>query len=203
MRRIRPFKWLRCVAWKILRAYHLVSMTEPTYDHDKFAELLVYIASRVGNDPTNGDTKLNKLLYFSDVTAYRRTGQPISGARYQHQTYGPIAVPLIPVREELTGTRLDVAEQELPTGGTQRRTKALDDPDTAVFTEDEIEIIDEVIERFRDCRAKEMADFAHGEPAWIITQDGDDMSYRASLLARRASPAALDFGKKLAERLGC
>jgi len=178
-------------------------MTEPAYNHDKFAELLVYIASRVGNDATNGDTKLNKLLYFADVTAYRRTGRPISGARYVHQTYGPIAAPLIPVREELTGTRLDVAEQELPTGGVQRRTKALDDPDVTAFTDTEKEIINEVIDRFRDCRAKEMADFAHGEPAWIMTQDGEDMSYRASLLARRASPAALDFGKKLAERLGC
>ena len=138
------------------------------------------------------------------MTAYRRTGQPISGARYMHQTYGPIAAPLIPVREELVETtRLNVSEQELPTGGTQRRTKAIDDPDTSIFTDEQREIIDEVIDQFRDCRAKEMADFAHGEPAWIITQDGENMSYRASLLARQASPAAMDFGKKLAERLGC
>jgi len=177
-------------------------MAEPIYDHDKFAELLVYIASRVGNDATNGDTKLNKLLYFADVTAYRRTGKAISGARYMHQTYGPVAAPLIPVREELEGTRLEVSEQQLPNGATQRRTKALDDPDATAYTDEERAIIDEVIDRFRNCRAKEMADFAHGEPAWLTTQDGEDMSYRASLLARRASPAAIDFGKKLAENLG-
>ena len=45
MHRIRPFRWLPCTAWEILSAYHLESMTEPIYDHDKFAELLVYIAS--------------------------------------------------------------------------------------------------------------------------------------------------------------
>lgn len=177
-------------------------MSEPQYDHDKFAELLVYVASGVENESTNGDTKLNKLLYFADVEAFRRTGKPISGARYKHQQRGPIAAPLVPVREELEGSRLEVSERRIGATGVQRRTKAIDDPDTAVFAEGETEIIDEVVERFRGCTAKQMEDFAHKEPAWLITQDEEDMTYRSSLLVREASPAAIDYGEKLAERLG-
>lgn len=178
-------------------------MTEPLYNHDKFEELLVYVVSQVENESTNGDTKLNKLLYFADVTAFRRTGRPISGARYQHQKRGPIATPLMPVRKELEGSRLAVNERKFGNGAVQRRTKALDEPDISVFTDDEQQIINEIVARFRNCNAKEMEDFAHEEPAWRITEDGADMSYRSALLVRQASPAALDHGKKLAERLGC
>lgn len=178
-------------------------MSEPQYDHDKFAELLVYVASQVENESTNGDTKLNKLLYFADVAAYRETGRAISGARYKHQRRGPIAAALWPVREELVKDhRLEVAERPVGRHGKQRRTKAIDDPDLSMFTEEEKAIIDGVIDRFRGCTAKKMEDFAHEEPAWLITQDEEDMTYRSSLLVRQASPAAIDFGEKLAERLG-
>lgn len=203
MRRIRPTIWVRFKSSKLFRAYHRCWMAEPQYNHDKFAELLVYIVSGTEHERTSGDTKLNKLLYFADVTAYRRTGEPISGARYKHQRRGPIAAALMPVREELEDSRLSVSERTYPNGNVQRRTKALDDPDTSVFDEVEREIIDEVVERFQGCNAEEMENVAHEEPAWRITDEGENMSYRASLLVRHASPAALDHGKKLAEHLGC
>jgi uncharacterized phage-associated protein len=177
-------------------------MTEPTYNHDKFAELLVYIVSSTEHEPTSGDTKLNKLLYFADVTAYRRTGQPISGARYKHQKRGPIAVPLMPVRKELDD-RLEVSEHQVGNSAVQRRTKALTEADISIFEDGEQEIINEVIDRFRGCKAKDMEHFAHEEPAWRMTEDEEEMTYRSSLLVRQASPAALNHGKNLAERLGC
>lgn len=177
-------------------------MSEPQYDHDKFAELLVYVVSGVENESTNGDTKLNKLLYFADVEAFRRTGKPISGARYKHQQRGPIAAALVPVREELEGSRLEIDERRFGKNSIQRRTKSLDDPDLSVFDEGETEIIDEVLEQFRNCTAKQMEDFAHEEPAWLVTGEGENMSYRASLVVRQPSPAALNYGEQLAERLG-
>lgn len=201
-RRIRLPKWVRCGSRKVVRAYHCLFMTEPTYDHDKFAEMLVYIVSQVEDEATNGDTKLNKLLYYADVTAYRRTGEAISGARYKHQQRGPIAAALWPVREELTGSRLEVSENKIGNGAKQRRTRAVDEPDLSMFSEQEREIMDEVVTRFKGCRAEEMEKFAHDEPAWAMTEDEDDMTYRSSLLLRQASPAAVDHGEQLAERLG-
>lgn len=179
-------------------------MTEPIYDHDKFAEMLLYIVSQVEDEPTNGDTKLNKLLYYADVTAFRRTGQAISGARYKHQRRGPIAAALMPVRTELEEQdRLEVTEHPVGnTGASQRRTKTLDQPDQEVFSEAELEIMDEIVERFRGCRASEMEKYAHDEPSWAMTKDEDNMSYRSSLLLRQATPAAVAFGEQLAERLG-
>jgi uncharacterized phage-associated protein len=177
-------------------------MSEPIYDHDKFAEMLVYVASQIENESTAGDTKLNKLLYYADVTAYRRTGEAISGARYKHQKRGPIAAALWPVREELEEkSRLKTSERRFGKGN-QRRTQALGQPDPSSFSHIEREIMDEIIARFRGCNAKEMERFAHDEPAWAITRDEEDMTYRSSLLLRQATPAAVDRGEELAERLG-
>ena len=36
-------------------------------NEEKFAELLLYVATRTANDPTVGSVKLNKLLYFAEI----------------------------------------------------------------------------------------------------------------------------------------
>lgn len=176
---------------------------DPTYNRDKFVEMLVYIVSRFEDEPTNGDTKLNKLLYYADITAFRRTGRAISGARYKHQKRGPIAAALVPVRKELDGARLEVSEHPVANGGTQRRTRSLDQPDLGMFSESEREIMEAVVARFRGCNAAQMEKYAHGEPAWALTKDEESMTYRSSLLVRHASPAAMRYGQDLAKRLGC
>jgi hypothetical protein len=76
-------------------------VSDVRYDPEKFRELVVYVASKFEDDPPLGDVKLNKILYFSDFLTYNRLGSPITGARYQKQKLGPIAVPLLMAREQL------------------------------------------------------------------------------------------------------
>lgn len=176
-------------------------MTEPRYRPKKFDELLVYIAEKSKDDPKLGDKKLNKLLYFADMTAYRRTGKPITGAAYQHEEHGPIARPLKKARRSLKGKRLAVKKREYH-GYPQTVTVALDDPDPSVFTEEELAIVDEILDAYKDMDGKEMEDIAHQEPGWQMTVDGEAMPYRYALIAREASPRAVKRGKELAKHLG-
>ena len=177
-------------------------MAEPRYRGDKFKELLVYVASKTADDPKLGDMKLNKLLYFADVTAYRRRGEPITGAKYHHQAHGPLAKPLLLARDELVRKdRLKIAYRDYH-GHRQRVTEATDEVRIGLFDPDEIAIVDEVIERFRSFDGTEMEQIAHQEPGWQMTTDGEVIPYRAALLARTASPRAIERGKELAERFG-
>jgi uncharacterized phage-associated protein len=176
-------------------------MAEPRYSPEKFDELLVYIADRSKDDPRIGDMKLNKLLYFADVTAFRRTGQPITGARYQHEERGPIARALIKAREKMEGTRLRTEKRDYY-GYPQRVTVAIDEPDLSKFTKDELVIVDEVLERFKNMSGTDMEDIAHQEPGWQMTGDSEVIPYRFALLAREASPRAVERGKELAKRFG-
>lgn len=177
-------------------------MAEPRYNPDKFKELVVYIASKTGDDPKCGDMKLNKLLYFMDVTAFRRTGKPITGAPYQHQKMGPIAEPLLPARRELEHERRVVVRSRDYKGKTQTATEAKSNPRTTLFEADELSIVDEIIEKFSDFDGKAMERIAHDEPGWKMTKDGERISYRTSLIAKSASPRAIQRGHELASRLG-
>ena len=177
-------------------------MAEPKYERGKFKELLVYVAQRTQGDLKCGDMKLNKLLYFADVTAYRRRGRPITGARYQHQPHGPTAKPLVPARRELVRSgRLDTKKRDYH-GREQLSTEALDDPDTSLFEKDELAIIDEVLDKFKDLDGTELEQVAHQEPGWQMTSDGEVIPYRSTLLARTASPRAVARGNELAKFLG-
>jgi uncharacterized phage-associated protein len=190
--------------WKLrsTQAYPYKWMAEPSYNPEKFKELLIYIASRTEGDQACGDMKLNKLLYFADVTAFRRTGQPISGATYQHEERGPIARALLKARRDLEGQRrLRTCEREYG-GFPQTATEATDEVRPGVLSAEEIAIADEVIERFKDFDGGAMETIAHEEPGWRMTKDGERIPYRLSLLAKRASPGAITRGRELAERFG-
>ena len=55
-------------------------MFEPHFDEVRFRDLMLYLAYRCQDAVYFGSTKLCKLLYYSDFTAFARTGSPIAGA---------------------------------------------------------------------------------------------------------------------------
>src|SRR5438034_140375 len=75
--------------------------SEMTFSDRRFKDLLLYVAERLGDDPTFGETKLNKVLFFSDFQAFRVLGRPITGAEYQRNIYGPTARLYTVMREKL------------------------------------------------------------------------------------------------------
>lgn len=166
----------------------------------KFDELLVYIAERSADDPKFGDMKLNKLLYYADVAAYRQRGASITGTRYQHLKHGPGSRSLWPAREKLV--RAGVLEvkprrfYELWQRVTRARRKARRD----LFDPEELAIVDSVLEKYRDCDGSQMANISHGEPGWRMTEEGDDIPLETALLTRRASPDTVAEAQALAAR---
>ena len=51
--------------------------------YKKLRELILYICDKSKNHPKKlGMVKLNKILFFSDFTAYLRHGSSITGAKY-------------------------------------------------------------------------------------------------------------------------
>jgi len=177
-------------------------MAEVKYKPNKFRETLLYLAARTGDDERCGDKKLNKLLYFADVTAYRRRGKPITGAPYKHLSHGPIATPFLPARRQLKAEG-KVKERKRPYfTRTQTCTEAVEKADTSIFDADELAILDEVIAKYWDYDGDKIEKAAHEDPGWALTREEEVIPYRATLIGKRASPAAVSFGQELAGRLG-
>src|SRR4051794_2460574 len=61
------------------RSHPLIStlMRPVSFNRDKFRELILYIAEQTEDDPSFGDTLLNKVLYWSDFRGYSELGQPV------------------------------------------------------------------------------------------------------------------------------
>src|SRR4051794_25639715 len=53
---------------------------EPEFNKAKFKEMVLYVASRLAGDPSNGSIKLNKVMAISEFLHYKRFGTPIAGA---------------------------------------------------------------------------------------------------------------------------
>jgi hypothetical protein len=176
----------------------------PPFRPDKFKELILYVASRLEDDPSFGATKLNKVLFFSDFLFYRNTGHAITGATYQRLDRGPAPVQLLPVQAELQQEGSAVLVERKHFNYPQRRLLALRDADLSLFTAEEVSLVDEVIELLRHRTAAEVSTFSHVEVlGWQIAGDREEIPYRAALLAAEPlTPADIRRGQELARQHG-
>lgn len=159
----------------------------------RLRELVLYIAQRCADDPTFGVTKLNKILYFSDVEAYRKTGRPITGAEYLKQDYGPVPKAINRIKRELQEQRAINIQEEPLMNYKRHRIVAQQDPDLELFDDQDLSVINDVITQLWGQRAQDVSDASHGM-AWRLTDDLDSIPYEASLLTDEAlTPAQLEW----------
>lgn len=174
------------------------------FKRQKFIELMLYFSQRGLNERLSiGSTRLNKLLFFSDMRTYWELGAPITGARYQRLEFGPAARAMLPVRQELVANR----EADFEDRGPDDWSKVivpLRKPDLAVFSEDELRIANEVFEELRPFNAREVSDYAHLKSAgWNVMQDHEDIPYEFAFISTEpASEYAIQRGRELAAIYG-
>ena len=150
----------------------------------KFRELILYISQRCADQPTFGSVKLNKILFFADFLAFANLGKPITNFEYQKLPNGPAPRRLLPVREKMIKERI-LGLQEIPLrgGGIQKRTVNLRRPDLTVFNGEEIAIVDELIDTFKESRADEVSELSHRMVGWIVAEDGETIPYTTIFLS--------------------
>ncbi len=174
------------------------------YDEGKFRELLILLADRSASDPTFGATKLNKLLFFCDFHAYAVLGEPITGAAYQNLEKGPAPKRLLPVQDALQHEGAVNVERRERMIYTQKVTVAQRPPDLGVFTPEELEIVDEVLELYRRFDATTISEISHQVSAgWNLTELGEEIPYETALISMQPPPRdAIDMGREVGQQLG-
>ena len=168
-----------------------------TFHPDKFRELTVYIANKSSEDPTFGAIKLNKVMYYADFAAYRINGQPITGARYQKLHEGPAPRELLKIRADLIESG---DAQILPVPyftGVQKRLVVFREADQEIFAPRELELVDQIIAYFWGKTAREVSDFSHGEPGWVLSDDREVIPYETAWL--KPDPLGQDAEERLRE----
>jgi uncharacterized phage-associated protein len=159
--------------------------------------LILFVAEESADDEV-GDIYLNKVLFFSDALALQRLGRPITGARYQRLPMGPAARALLPVREQM----IKDGDVKVVMLGKQRVTVPERKADRDAFSSDEIQLVREVMEKFRGDRALTISDRSHYEsPGWNLVGEREDIPLESQLISMEPiSARAKQRGRELAAR---
>lgn len=151
----------------------------------KFRELVVYVTERCADDPTFGAVKLNKILYYADFSAYLELRRPITGAVYRKLSEGPAPKQFVEAREALIDAGRVLLEERTYFGYVQKRPVVQPGcgADSTLFSERELRIVDEVIDFFRGKSAREVSDYSHREPGWIMAEHLEEIPYQTAHLS--------------------
>jgi hypothetical protein len=104
--------------------------------------LLLYVVEQLGEVSV---TKLQKVLYLSDLEHHHRFGTTLSGARWVRYTHGPMAKALLPSTREMDGHELAVTVE--PNGSYEARIyRPGPDPRFSPdLSEEECDVVDQII----------------------------------------------------------
>lgn len=117
-------------------------------DHrqDRLRALAHYVIWR-SNPADLGSTKLNKVLWYSDVEAYRTLGFSVTGATsYEKRQFGPVPHNIYDALGSLQTSGKISASTENHFGMPKKMFMAIERPDLSNFTADQIAIVDMVAE---------------------------------------------------------
>lgn len=135
-------------------------------------------------------TKLNKLLFYADLSAFYLTGQGISGSRYVNLPFGPVpetyedAIDLAESSNAITinsqGSNASLIEPGENFGDAE---KELEDADRRV--------LDWVTETYGHLTTAEITDLSHEEMAYKNTRRSEPIAYRYAEFLKTLPPKDL------------
>lgn len=141
-----------------------------SYEWDRVSAMVMRLAEKCSD---LYKTKLQKAAYFCDGLTFELTGTSLTGMSYAHATYGPIMTDY-----DMLITRMvrDGSVRCEPCGWGS--VVVSNKPIPAVFTEDELSIIDRVAEFVNTFPSTtELSDYSHELDAWKQTSSGELISY--------------------------
>jgi len=149
------------------------------FHREKLKELILHVSKKARLRDL-GSIKLNKVLWFSDITAYLHLGEPITGETYLKRQFGPVSSHLPILLEELKEARKIVVRDSILGGYDKKEYIALADPDLSQFSAEEISIVDEFIDFVcNQNTAESISELSHNR-IWELAEIGEEIPYSAA-----------------------
>jgi transcriptional regulator with XRE-family HTH domain len=145
----------------------------------KFREVLLYILNKVGAKENIGETVIYKLLYFMDFDFYEKYEEQLVGATYIKNKFGPTPVEFVKIVEKMINDgEIEKVKSEY---FKLQQTKYLPrrKPDLTKIKANEIEVIDDVLNRLSEMNASQISAYSHNDVPWMTTADGEAIEYEA------------------------
>jgi len=151
----------------------------PQKNLDKFKEAFLYILNKVGSKPNIGETVIYKLLYFIDFNFYEKYEEHLIGATYIKNRYGPTPIEFKKITDKMIKEeeieKVESKYFEYP----QTKYLPLRKADLSNLKANEIEVIDDVLNRLSDMTAAQISGYSHNDVPWLTTEDGETIEYES------------------------
>jgi transcriptional regulator with XRE-family HTH domain len=156
-----------------------IRISVPQKNIKKFKEVLLYVLAKVGSKPNIGESVLNKIFYFIDFDYYEKYEEQLIGATYIKNHFGPTPCELkkivgeMKIKKEIEEVKSKYFKYE------QKKYLPLRKPNLTILTAQEIEHIDDVLNRLSDKTAREMKNYSHEDIPFKVHKDGEKISYES------------------------
>ena len=132
----------------------------------RITEMVVFFTERL--QPWK--TQMNKLLFYADFIMFQRTCFSMSGVRYCAITMGPVPNNYNSLFEYMANkNEINIWSKEFSKGGVGEQFKPYADRrfNAELFDNVELQVLDEVANRFKKISTKKIIEISHQERAWI------------------------------------
>jgi len=149
----------------------------PTINKEKFKQVLLYILEKCGAKHNVGETVIYKLLYFADFNFYELHEKFLTGEIYRRIKHGPAPCHFNGVIEEMikNGQVKKVVTDYY--GKLQKKYIPQVKPDLSVLNGEELEVIDEVVERLSSMNATAIEYHSHNDVPYEIAEEKEVIDY--------------------------
>jgi len=143
---------------------------QKTLDIDKVECIISYFAKRVNN---LYKVKLMKMLWYADSLCYKINGTTMTGLVYLHDAMGALPKGHYKILE----LENIIVDKEEDYENTRYHILPNDKMDLSIIDAKEMDILDLVINKFRNFKASEIVEYMHEERAYLETQDGKEIPF--------------------------
>ena len=151
----------------------------PQKNLQKFKEVLLYILNKVGAKENIGETVIYKLLYFIDFDFYEKYEEQLIGATYIKNKYGPTPIEFVKIVEKMIeGKEIEKVKSEY-FNFPQTKYLPCRKPDLTKLKANEIEVIDDVLNRLSEMNGSQISAYSHNDVPWMTTAEGDAIEYES------------------------
>lgn len=148
------------------------------FDYHRYAAVVVWFCRNLKTAVTQ--TKLYKLLFYSDFLAFKGMSVSLTGAAYRRLQYGPVPADYGNLRDRLEyDDYVTIEEVVYQNGrtGEEYHLGAKADKVFYKFREEELAVLKRVADVFRNETPSETSARSHRESAWLRTPEKELISY--------------------------
>lgn len=149
---------------------------------EKFKALVHFIVHECREHPSRlGAIRLNKSLWYTDVTGFRATGVSVTGETYVKRKNGPVPSHILATIRELQEEGFIHIEEPQHTYDA-RKYISLEAPPTGVLSEDEKDMARAVVSAVLGYTANAISEMTH-DIIWKAADDGEEIPIYTTLAA--------------------